>query len=108
MNTRIARRLNEVFKEDDLTRIRIIAVGMDIVESHNSAVKNGFIELPVLSFLNIDGESHVGFVEVLVAPVSGMASIDDLYNIKSAWGADRLYVGTEGDKMAVMLSFSLK
>ena len=108
MNTKIARRLNEVCRENDPTRAKIIAVGKSVVESHNSAVKNGFLELPMLEFIDIDGDSVVGFVDFMVAPVSGMTTIDDLYNIKSVWGADKMCVGTEANKMAIILEFSKK
>lgn len=108
MNTRIVRRLNEVCRENDPTRAKIIAVGKAVVESHNSAVMNGFMELPMLEFIEVDGDSEVGFVDFMVAPVSGIATIDDLYNLKTAWGANKLCVCTEANKMAIILEFDKK
>ena len=94
MNTRIARRLNEARRsanpEKELKR-----VGEEITVAHNIAVTNGFLELPILDYIDAEqGEEEDRTMSVIVAPKSGMISLDDLYNLKTAWGADDVNVLT--------------
>ena len=96
MNTRIARRLNEASRsaspEKELKR-----VGEEITVAHNIAVTNGFLELPILDFVDAEPrltEAVNAASVVIVAPKSGMISLDDLYNLKTAWGADEVNVLT--------------
>ena len=86
MNTRIARRLNEARKDEKALN----KAGQEIVDAHNIAVSCGYIELPHLTFMDCV-EDGVG-VEVYVTPKSGMVALDDLYNLKTVWGADRVEV----------------
>ena len=74
----------------------------EIVNAHNSAVKFGFLQLPMLEYL--DSTDSPNAATVVVAPVSGMADINDLYNIKTEWGADGLNVFT-GDNGSIELVF---
>lgn len=96
MNTKIARRLNEVRRianpEKELKR-----VGDEITIAHNIAVTNGFLELPTLDF--VDAEPRLtkdvnAASVVIVAPKSGMIGLNDLYNLKTAWGADDVNILT--------------
>jgi hypothetical protein len=86
MNTRIARRLNEARKDEKTLK----KAGQEVVDAHNVAVACGYIELPHLTFMDC-AENGIG-VEVDVAPKCGMVSVDDLYNLKTVWGADRVEV----------------
>ena len=86
MNTKIARRLNEARKDEK----RLKNAGQEVVNAHNIAVACGYIELPHLTF--VDCVEEVDGVEVYVAPKSGMVALDDLYNLKTVWGADRVEV----------------
>lgn len=74
----------------------------EIVNAHNGAVKFGFLQLPLLDY--IDATDSPDAATVVVAPVSGMADINDLYNIKTEWGADGLNVFT-GDNGSIELVF---
>lgn len=86
MNTRIARRLNEARKDEKTLNM----AGREIVDAHNIAVACGYIELPHLIFVDC-AENSAG-VEVYVTPKSGMINLDDLYNLKTVWGADHVEV----------------
>lgn len=86
MNTKIARRLNEARMDEKTLK----KAGQEVVDAHNIAVACGYIELPHLTFVDCveAGES----IEVYVTPKSGMVALDDLYNLKTVWGADRVEV----------------
>lgn len=86
MNTRIARRLNEARKDEKALK----KAGNEVVDAHNIAVSCGYIELPHLTFKGCVDDG-VG-VEVYVTPKSGMVALDDLYNLKTVWGANRVEV----------------
>lgn len=94
MNTQIAQMLNKSLLAE--------ITGRDVVNAHNSAVRFGFLQLPMLEY--IDTTSSPAATTVVVAPVSGMADINDLYNIKTEWGADGLNVFT-GDNGSIELVF---
>lgn len=96
MNTRIARRLNEARRSTNPEK-ELKRVGEDVTLAHNIAVTNGFLELPMLDF--VDAEPRLTLTAnavsvVIVAPKSGMISLNDLYNLKTAWGADEVNVLT--------------
>lgn len=98
MNTKIARRLNEAVQKSELEK-----VGEEIVMAHNVAVANGFIELPFLDSKGAMSKTD-GTVEVGVTPRCGIMSIDELWALKQAWGADRLEVCDE-DCVVVLLAY---
>ena len=91
MNTRIARRLNEAKGNANPSK-ELMRVGEEITLGHNIAVTNGFLELPVLDFLDV--EYNVSVTSVIVTPRAGMVALNDLYNLKTAWGADEVNVLT--------------
>ena len=100
MNTRIARRLNEAGKHEGK---ELNVTARDIVEAHNQASRNGLIDLPTLNYCNVTSENN-GTITVAVTPKCGMININDLYNLKTAWGADNLDVCSESG-MTVLLTF---
>lgn len=91
MNTRIARRLNEAKGNVNPSK-ELVRVGEEITLGHNIAVTNGFLELPVLDFMDVEYNDSV--MSVIVTPRAGMVGLNDLYNLKSAWGADDVNVLT--------------
>jgi len=84
------------------TSLLVEMTGKDIINAHNTAVKYGFLQLPLLEY--IDTTNSPETATVVVAPVSGMADINDLYNIKTEWGADGLNVFT-GNNGSIELVF---
>ena len=70
--------------------------GKDVVAAHNNAVQFGFLQLPHLDYIDTHADNHS--TVILVAPTAGIADINDIYNIKIAWGADEVnvYTGTNG------------
>lgn len=101
MNTRIARCLNEarIHTEQELK-----TVAVEIVDTHNRAVKFGLIELPMLLYTGIDNSLDEE-TAILVVPRSGLINLNELYNLQSAWGADRIEVcNTNG--FAICLCFN--
>lgn len=91
MNTRIARRLNEAKGNANPSK-ELVRVGEEITLGHNIAVTNGFMDLPVLDFEDVEYSDSA--MSVIVAPKSGMIALNDLYNLKTAWGADDVRVLT--------------
>lgn len=63
--------------------------GIKIVEAHNAAVKYGFLSSPLLEFCSVDTTMEDEYA-VVVKVMSGLVKIDELYNLKQAWGADEL------------------
>ena len=100
MNTRITRRLNEAGKH---TGNELNVTARDIVEAYNQASRNGFIDLPTINYCNVDKDNN-GTITVAVTPKSGIININDLYNLKAAWGANNLDVCNESG-MVVLLTF---
>ena len=100
MNTRITRRLNEASKH---TGKELNTTARDIVDAHNQSAANGFIDLPSLNYCNVTADNN-HTITVAVTPKCGMININDLYNLKTAWGADDLDVCSEGG-MVVLLTF---
>jgi len=91
MNTRIARRLNEARGNVNPSK-ELLRVGEEITNGHNIAVTNGFVELPVLDFVDVEYNDDI--ISVIVSPDSGLIGLNDLYNLKAAWGADDVNVLT--------------
>ena len=91
MNTKIAKALigstNPQYSFDELN-----FYAEDIVKTHNYAAQYGFIELPTLDYHGVeyDGDKII----VSVRPKCGMADLNDLYNLKQAWGADGIEIMT--------------
>ena len=100
MNTRIARRLNEASKH---TGNELNVTARDIVEAHNQASRNGFIDLQTINYCNAY-KGNNGTLTVAVTPKCGIININDLYNLKTSWGADNLEVCNEGG-MVILLTF---
>ena len=101
MNNKIARKLNQCRHEADPKRAANI-VASEIIDTHNAAVDNGFIDLPTLDF----GEAIIEDtnISIGVRPKSGIININDLYALKTTWGADEINILT-GDCGAVELVF---
>ena len=89
MNNKIARKLNQCRHWSDPKRAANI-VASEITDTHNAAVGNGFIELPTLEFGDAIIEDTS--ISIGVRPKSGIININDLYNLKTLWGADDLNV----------------
>lgn len=89
MNNKIARKLNQCRHEADPKRAANI-VATEITDTHNAAVGNGFIDLPTLDF----GEAIIEDtnISIGVRPKSGLINLNDLYALKTTWGADDLNV----------------
>ena len=101
MNNRIARKLNQCRHEADPKHAANI-VATEITETHNAAVGNGLIELPTLEFCDAIIEDTS--ISIGVRPKSGLITINELYNLKTTWGADEINILT-GDCGAVELVF---
>lgn len=91
MNTRIARSLNEA-RHNVAPAMEIKRIGEEVTMAHNIAVTNGFLELPILEFVDAERQDHAIVVDI--RPRSGMMDLNDLYNLKTAWGADDVNVLT--------------
>lgn len=89
MNTRIARRLNDARRNPNPEK-SINEHANEVTASHNLACGCGFLDLPALEY--VDAEVNDKAILVHVAPRSGMITANDLYNLKTAWGADELNV----------------
>ena len=89
MNNKIARKLNQCRHEADPKRAANI-VATEIVDTHNAAVGNGFIDLPALDFIEAIVEDNS--ISLRLKPKTGIININDLYNLKTLWGADDLNV----------------
>lgn len=101
MNNKIARKLNLCRHGADPKRAANI-VATEIVDTHNAAVGNGFIDLPTLDF----GEAIIEDtnISIGVRPKSGLITLNDLYALKTTWGADEINILT-GDYTAIELVF---
>lgn len=65
-----------------------------LVSTHNDAVRYGLIDSPILVFCNIHLNNDV--ITITVNTHSGIAILDDVYNIKSLWGADEVWFTKDG------------
>lgn len=73
------------------------AEATDMVDAHNSAVHYGLIDMPMLSY---GGVSHCdNKIMLSIKPKAGIININDLYNLKTLWGADDLNVDADGIEM---------
>ena len=84
-NNRIAYMLNTALASGSTPQ----DTGIKAVEAHNAAVKYGFLNLPLLEFHAVDTTMADEYA-VVVKVMSGLVKIDELYNLKQAWGADEL------------------
>lgn len=101
MNNKIARQLNQCrTKPDPKTSANDIATR--ITHTHNNAVADGFLELPTLEFSEAYVEDET--ISLGVRPKAGFITINDLFNLKTAWGADDINILT-GDSGAIELVF---
>lgn len=89
MNTKIIRNLNDAAGKYE----SLCDAGESVVSAHNVAAANGFIDIPTLDYHNTF--EYEDSIVVSVSPKSGLISIDDLYNLKHAWGADNIEVSME-------------
>ena len=71
-------------------------MAQSIVATHNKAVTFGFLDLPIVNYGTSCISTQENTAEVVIRPKSGTIDIDELYNIRSAWGANDLYVTQEG------------
>ena len=101
MNNKIARKLNQCRHEADPKRAANI-VATEIIDTHNAAVGNGFIDLPALNFGGAIIEDTN--ISIGVMPKSDLITLNDLYTLKTTWGADEINILT-GDCGAVELVF---
>ena len=101
MNNRIARKLNQCRQISDPKKAASL-IANEITEAHNAAVGNGFIDLPTLDF----GEAIIEdtSISIGVRPKSGIITLNNLYALKTTWGADEINILT-GDCGAVELVF---
>ena len=103
-NTKIAKALIEATKPQ-YTSDKLNWYAEDIVKTHNYAAKYGFIELPLLDYHGVEHEGDK--IIISVRPKCGMADLNDLFNIKSAWGADSIEVMTT-ENPAICIVFNIK
>lgn len=104
MNTSIAKHLIEATKPQH-TSDELNFYAEDIVKTHNYAAIYGFVELPTLDYHGVehDGDKII----ISVRPKCGMADLNDLFNIKSAWGADSIVTMTAPDP-SICIIFNTK
>lgn len=101
-NTKIAKQLIEATKPQ-YTADELNWYAEDIVKTHNYAAKYGFVELPMLDYHGVehDGDKIIIFVR----PKCGMVNLSDLFNIKSAWGADNIeLIATENPSICIIFN----
>ena len=103
-NTKIAKQLIEATKPQ-YTSDELNWYAEDIVKTHNYAAKYGFVELPLLDYHGVehDGDKII----ISVRPKCGMADLNDLFNIKTAWGADSIEIMT-CENPAICITFNIK
>ena len=77
----------------------------DIVQTNNHSTQYGFIDLPMLDYLGVEYEDNK--IIVSVRPKCGMAGLNDLYNLKQAWGADGIEIMTT-EKPVICIIFNTK
>lgn len=103
MNTRIARRLNEARKSANDAMLSSVA--SEMVKVYNQSIVYGYIEGLIVSFVKVTPYDNETVIDLV--PTCGMISIDDLYNMKTVWGADDVIVVT-GDKGVFGLCFKIR
>ena len=104
MNTSIAKHLIEAAKPQH-TSDELNFYAEDIVKTHNYAAIYGFVELPTLDYHGVehDGDKII----ISVRPKCGMAELNDLFNIKTAWGADSIEIIT-AENPVICIIFNTK
>lgn len=101
-NTKIAKQLIEATKPQ-YTSDELNWYAEDIVKTHNYAAKYGFIELPTLDYHGVEHDGDK--ITISVRPKCGMANLSDLFNIKSAWGADDIeLLATENPSICIIFN----
>lgn len=103
-NTKIAKRLIEAVYSKDSSNI-LDSYAEDIVKTHNYAALYGFIDLPMLNYHGVEHDSFKIFVSI--RPKSGIIDINDLLNIKTAWGADNIEIAID-ENPAICIVFNIK
>lgn len=88
MNTKICKFIHQ-YRGKGVTE-DLFKLTQELVDGHNAAVKFGFLELPLVVWRRVDVVEQK--VVVTVAPRAGFVDLDDLYNLKQAWGAECLEV----------------
>ena len=89
MNNKIAHKLNQCrLLPDPKDAASIFA--KETTDAHNSAFAKGFIDLPALDFIEAIVEDNS--ISLRLKPKTGIININDLYNLKTLWGADDLNV----------------
>lgn len=104
MNTSIAKHLIEAAKPQH-TSDELNFYAEDIVKTHNYAAIYGFVELPSLVYHGVEYEDNK--IIISVRPTCGMADLNDLINIKTAWGADSIEIMTT-ENPAICIIFNTK
>ncbi len=104
MNTSIAKHLIEAIKPQH-TSDELNFYAEDIVKTHNYAAIYGFVELPTLDYHGVEHDGNK--IIVSVRPKCGMADLNDLYNLKQAWGADNIEIMTT-DNPVICIVFNTK
>jgi len=104
MNTKIAKYLIEATKPQYSFDERNF-YAEDIVKTHNYAAQYGFIDLPTLDYIGTEYEDNK--IIISVRPKCGMVNLNDLFNIKTAWGADSIEIMTTVDP-AICIIFNTK
>jgi len=105
MNTNIVRKFNQCLHESNHTKALKLAAE-DIINTHNKSVFYGLIQLPLLDFCNVIQEDNT--IIISANPKSGLININDLFNIKTVWGADSVDIYTCSDNGIIEFSFNLK
>ena len=77
----------------------------DIVQTNNHAAQYGFIDLPMLDYHGVEHDGNK--IIVSVRPKCGMADLNDLYNLKQAWGANSIEIMT-CENPAICITFNIK
>ena len=101
MNNKITRKLNQCRLTGDPIKA-FNKTGEEIVDAHNFAVANGFLDLPLLEFKETEYNEHIN--TITVTPKSNVIRINELYGLQTAWGADDITVIT-CDGGCIELSF---
>lgn len=95
MNNKLASHVLRCLSAEDPNEA-LIEESQAIVDTHNTAASYGFIDLPIINYTESYISTQENTAEVVIRPKSGTIDIDELYNIRSAWGANDLYVSEEG------------
>ena len=97
-NTKIARQLIEAYNHPVSPESHLKDIAKELICAHNAAVKYGLLQLPFLDFIEVssDENTECKIIDIEVNFKSGMAEINDVFNIKQEWGADEVYFLNSG------------